>query len=109
MFDSSGKILPRELADRLSTLMWDIIEEAIEYGKKAKASPDLGLINADQSLFDFVKKRAEELLADERERELLLLISEEFGAYIGEPIWKQSLRFSWMEQCCLGGKISTFV
>ena len=109
VFDSSGKALPRELADRLSTLMWDIVEDAFKYSKEAKAAPDPNLINVDQSLFDFIKKRAEELLADERERNLLLLISEEFGAYIGEPIWKQSLKFSWMEVCCLGGKTSLFI
>ena len=65
-------------------------------------------IKADQSLFDFVETRAGEILASERERELLLLMSEEFGAYIGEPIQKQSLRFAWMEECCLGGKIRHF-
>ena len=109
VFDSSGKALPTELTDRLSALMWDILEDAFKYSKEAKAAPDPNPINVDQSLFDFVKKRAEELLTDERERNLLLLISEEFGAYIGEPIWKQSLKFSWMEECCLGGKTSLFM
>lgn len=34
-------------------------------------------------------------------------MSEMFGAYVGEPVWKQSLRFAWMEECCGGGMISS--
>lgn len=104
VFDSLGAVLPRDLADRLSALMWEIIEEAFEHSRESKSLAGPNPINPGQSLFDFVNMRAQETLSDERERELLLLISEEFGAYIGEPIWKQSLRFAWMEQCCLGGR-----
>jgi len=83
--------------------MWGIIEEAVEQSRDAAK---LGSINAAKSLFDFVAERTAELVQDEEERETLLMMSEEFGTYIGVPISRQSLRFAWMEQCCLGGEFS---
>ncbi|KAG7124544.1 hypothetical protein HYQ44_001729 [Verticillium longisporum] len=32
-------------------------------------------------------------------------MSEMFGAYIGEPVWRQSLKFAWMEECCGGEEL----
>ncbi|KAE9389438.1 hypothetical protein BT96DRAFT_967973 [Gymnopus androsaceus JB14] len=96
-----GKMLPDEETDRLSTLLWKVIEEAFEYS--AEAHKDHGQsIPAKDSLYDFIQRRCNEELKDEREQDTLLQMSEMWGAYVGEPVWKQSLRFAWMEECCGG-------
>lgn len=88
------------MSSELSTLLWEIIEQAFEYSEENKTS-----ISKDESLYDFVARKATEKLPDRHnERELLLQMSEMWGAYIGHPVTRQSLRFAWMEECCGGGE-----
>ncbi|KFY14625.1 hypothetical protein V492_02509 [Pseudogymnoascus sp. VKM F-4246] len=103
IFTSSGKLLPAEKSSELSTLLWDIIEEAFEYS--AKNGKD---IPASASLYDFVQTKVKEKLPErEEDQNLVLAMSEMWGAYVGHPVTKQSLRFSWMEECCAGDE--TFI
>lgn len=103
IYDSDGNPLPGELTDKLSTLVWDIIELAFEHSAEAYAKNKGEDIPSQDSLYDFVKRKAAEMVPDEGERSLLLQMSEMFGAYVGVPVWKQSLRYAWMEECCGGG------
>jgi len=99
IYDSSGSLIPAEKSDKLSTILWDIIAQAMEHSLEHGKS-----IHESESLLDFVKQKAEEKLQDEEEdQELLLQMAEMWGAYIGEPIAKQSLRFAWLEEVCGGG------
>lgn len=102
IYDSSGKLIPAEKSDRLSTLLWEIIEQAfIHSTEHGKSIPET------QSLYDFIREKAKEKLPDQKEDvELLLQMSEMWGAYIGEPVTRQSLKFAWMEKCCGGGTFS---
>jgi hypothetical protein len=84
-------------------LLWKIIEEAFEFSIKAHSEDGGKSIPKGDSLHEFIKRRAEVELDDEKERATLLQMSEMWGAYVGEPVWKQSLRFAWMEECCGGG------
>ncbi|KXX81533.1 Protein FLOWERING LOCUS D [Madurella mycetomatis] len=102
IYDSSGNPLSDDLADKLSTLVWDIIELAFKFSEEAHIKNKGDDIPSRNSLYDFVKQKAMEMMPEEKERGLLLQVSEMFGAYVGVPIWKQSLRFSWMEECCGG-------
>ncbi|KAJ3890784.1 hypothetical protein GG344DRAFT_48754 [Lentinula edodes] len=102
IFDSSGKMLPEETTDRLSTLLWKIIEEAFRFSAEAHIKDSGVSIPVEDSLHDFIRRRSIDELPDPRERETLLQMSEMWGAYVGEPVWKQSLRFAWMEECCGG-------
>ena len=92
------------MTERLSTLLWEIIEKAFVFSQASQDAGGSAIIPKGQSLYDFVKTSADKLVPDEKERALLVQMSEMFGAYVGEPIWKQSLRFAWMEECCGGGK-----
>lgn len=118
IFDGAGRVVDEAKADHLSSLVWQIIEEAITFSQEshdkhchqdhatidAKWSDGRGAIPETLSLYDFVEKRATEIFPDEPEdRELLLNMSQMWGAYIGHPIDKQSLRFAWLEKCCIGG------
>lgn len=81
-------------------MLWDIIEEAFEYSEKnAKSIPE------SESLYDYIAASVNEKLSGQVEdQKLVLSMSEMWGAYIGHPVTRQSLRFSWMEECCGGGK-----
>ncbi|KAI1073441.1 FAD/NAD(P)-binding domain-containing protein [Whalleya microplaca] len=102
IYDSAGKPLPDEKTDRLSTLLWKIISEAFETSAAARETDGGESIPPDESLYDFIRKRASHELEDDDERQILIQMSEMWGAYVGEPVWKQSLRFAWMEECCGG-------
>ncbi|SPN96648.1 related to anon-37cs protein [Cephalotrichum gorgonifer] len=102
IFDSSGAALSDDLTDRLSTLLWEIIEDAFKFSEELHAAGRSAEIPSHDSLFDFVQREVEKRLPDESERNLLVHMSEMFGAYVGEPVWRQSLRFAWMEECCGG-------
>ncbi|KAJ6558030.1 hypothetical protein B0H19DRAFT_1210574 [Mycena capillaripes] len=107
IFASDGNALPDEVSERLSTLLWDIIEDAFNFSETARHKDGGNSIPAKNSLYDYVKREAAARLSDPKERDLLAQMSEMWGAYIGEPVWKQSLRFAWMEECC--GGVETFV
>ncbi|KAK0667051.1 hypothetical protein QBC41DRAFT_324751 [Cercophora samala] len=102
IYDSSGKTIPEELTERLSTTLWDIISQAFKFSEAAHVKDGGNDIPATKSLQDFIREKAEEVVPDAYEQHLLIQMSEMFGAYVGEPVWKQSLRFSWMEECCGG-------
>ncbi|KAI2608010.1 FAD/NAD(P)-binding domain-containing protein [Hypoxylon sp. NC1633] len=105
IYDSAGNKLPDEKTDRLSTLLWDIIEKAFESSAAARDKDGGKSIPREESLYDFISKKAAEELQDEEERRTLIQMSEMWGAYVGEPVWKQSLRFAWMEECCGGEEV----
>ncbi|KAF7312236.1 putative hydantoin utilization protein [Mycena indigotica] len=107
IFDSEGNALPAELGERLSTLLWEIIEDAFNVSEAAHKADGGKSIDAGDSLYDHVKREAARRLEDPNEQKLLIQMSEMWGAYVGEPVWKQSLRFAWMEECC--GGIEMFV
>jgi hypothetical protein len=107
IFTSDGNALPDEVSERLSTLLWDIIEDAFKFSEAARQKDGGKSIPAEESLYDFVKREAAIRLSDPKERDLLAQMSEMWGAYVGMPVWKQSLRFAWMEECCGGGSLSS--
>jgi hypothetical protein len=82
-------------------LLWDIIEEAFEYSERNATS-----IPESVSLYDYISLKVKEKLSDrEEDQKIVLDMSEMWGAYIGHPVTRQSLRFVWMEECCGGGKL----
>ena len=79
--------------------MWEIIEDALKFSEKNGDQ-----ISETMSLFDFFTKRAQEVFPDDQDSQKLLLhLSQMWGAYIGHPVQNQSLKFAWMESCCVGG------
>lgn len=99
IYDEHGQLVDSAKADRFSDLVWEIVDEALKYSEENGDQ-----IPETQSLSDFVVKRAAEIFPDGSEdQKLLLNMSQMWGAYIGHPVNKQSLRFAWMESCCVGG------
>nr|GAT60854.1 predicted protein [Mycena chlorophos] len=107
LFDTDGVLVPAEVTERLSTLLWEIIEDAFKFSEEAHNTNGGKSIPAHQSLHDYITREAAVRLSDLKERDLLIQMSELWGAYVGEPVWRQSLRFAWMEECC--GGVEMFV
>ncbi|KAL1592852.1 hypothetical protein SLS60_011269 [Paraconiothyrium brasiliense] len=105
VFDKSGKHMPSKEATENSEIVWEIIELAMKHSEDNSAS-----IPADESLYDFFKKKVLELIPQEmegdkeveRKRETVLEMSEMWGAFVGSPIERQSLKFFWLEECIDG-------
>ncbi|KAH7411149.1 hypothetical protein BKA64DRAFT_375042 [Cadophora sp. MPI-SDFR-AT-0126] len=104
IYTSSGKLLPATKSSELSTILWTDIESAIAHSaKNGKDIPETA------SLRDFLEQKARERFPNNKEdREILMQMAEMWGAYIGEPLHRQSLKFAWMEECC-GGTGEMFV
>ncbi len=106
LYDPAGNLLPNDKAVEIDELRWSIVEEAMAFSAKHENE-----ISKDDSLFDFVAKRVKEVLPDEADQALLLGMVEMWGDYIGDPVYRQSLKFAWMEECCGGEELivmSTF-
>lgn len=98
IFNSSGSLIPAIKADELSSFLWTCVEEAMSYSAKNGHT-----IPASASLKDFLRSKVLEKFPGREEQELLMQMAEMWGAYIGDEVGRQSLKFVWMEQCCGGG------
>lgn len=99
IYDENGKLLKN--GNELSGIFWGIVTEAFKYSKKHGANLD-----AEKSLWDFFLEKTVEMtkIASEKEKaRLVLQIAEMWGAYVGTPITRQSLKFFWLEECIDGG------
>jgi hypothetical protein len=115
VFDESGCLMDEKRATFFWELMWTVIDDAFKHSNNEAAA-----ISESESLYDFFVMRAKELFpiplvdtgkgvtADQqRENQALLLkMAQSWGAFIGDPVDRQSLKFFWMEECCDGGKRS---
>ncbi|KKA20664.1 Monoamine oxidase [Rasamsonia emersonii CBS 393.64] len=97
IFDTAGKPYDDATTTKLAEWMWTTIDEAFEYSNKYKEA-----IPASKSLFDFCRERVEETDFTQEEKEACLEFSRFWGAYVGDPIEKQSLRFFCLEECIEG-------
>ena len=105
VFDKDGKQMDSKEAGENSEIVWGIIEQAMKYSEDQSS-----LIPADESLYDFFKKKVPEMVTKETEddkevderRETILDMSEMWGSFVGSPIERQSLRYFWLEECIDG-------
>ncbi|KAK1778888.1 hypothetical protein QBC45DRAFT_147126 [Copromyces sp. CBS 386.78] len=102
VFDEHGHMLPAKDGERFSTIMWNIIAEAFQYSDKHSAE-----IDTSRSLLDFFKEKVVDQIPETeedyaRKREIVLQMAELWGAFVGSPVEKQSLKFFWLEECLDG-------
>jgi hypothetical protein len=100
----SGLPMPQEEAVNDATVMWDIIEDAFKHSNEQSSE-----IPKEESLWDFFQVKVSEKIPQTSEnfqerRKTVLQMSEVWGAYIGNSIQKQSLKFFFLEECIDGGK-----
>jgi hypothetical protein len=99
IFDQNGEVISHDKATELLDLVWEIIREAFKYSNE-----DCSNIPPEKSLKDFfIEKVVEKGLAEE-DQILVLQMAEMWGAFIGDPLERQSLKYFWLEECLDGGQ-----
>ncbi|KAK1142654.1 hypothetical protein N8T08_007458 [Aspergillus melleus] len=97
LYSSDGKLIDRQLTAKVSEFLWETIGEAFEYSNAHKET-----ISPDRSLLDFLTERLETTSLTPLEKELCIESSRLWGAYVGDPIERQSLKFFCLEECIDG-------
>ncbi|KAL4913704.1 hypothetical protein BDW62DRAFT_220512 [Aspergillus aurantiobrunneus] len=93
VFGSDGRVVDERVATRVSDALWSTIEEAFRYSNGHKDD-----IPADRSLLDFIKERLEGSGLSAEEKGLCVDASRLWGAYVGDPVDKQSLKYFSLEE-----------
>jgi hypothetical protein len=108
VFDQNGQVIGTEKADNHMEMVWSIISDAFKYSNE-----DCSNISPKKSLSDFFGEKVRETGLSEEDQTLILHMAEMWGAFIGDPLEKQSLKYFWLEECLDGGKfncvLSTFM
>ena len=99
VFDELGHPMNEENSKAYSELLWGIISSAFKYSNDHSAS-----ISPEKSLKDFVTEQVKEEDLTEEERRLILQMADMWGAFVGDPIERQSLKYFWLEECIDGGE-----
>jgi hypothetical protein len=105
IFDSQGEPLSPDEASEYGRLLWDegLIAAAFKYSNEHSKS-----IPASKSLYDFFEEKVKDLFTDipadeaERKRKTLVQTISMWGAYVGSPVERQSLKFFFLEECIEG-------
>ncbi|KAL6708537.1 hypothetical protein ACN47E_002518 [Coniothyrium glycines] len=107
VFDCSGKQMPGKEAVENTEHVWTIIEQAMKMSNEQSASIPPG-----KSLYDYFEEQvkvmfpcATEQVDDDqapRRQKTILQMAEMWGAFVGSPIQRQSLKFFWLEECIDG-------
>ena len=92
--------MEEEQAKNLSAINWGIFADAFKYSNETKSIPP------DRSLKDFFIEQVEQRDLTVADRKIVLQMSEMWGAFVGSPPDRQSLKFFWLEECIDGGKSS---
>lgn len=101
VFSTTGKLHDEKSTAKISECLWAIIDEAFEYSRKNMSS-----IPADKSLLDFFQEKIDATSLDKQEKEACLEMSRLWGAYVGDSIETQSLRFLFLEECIEGSTLT---
>ncbi len=99
LFASDGNPVEPARALRLQELIWTFFKDSFVY------SAEHGSENPTAASLDqYVRKRIAECAVPDDDRELLAGLSEMWGNYTGDAIQRQSLKYSWTEVVCNGGR-----
>jgi uncharacterized protein with NAD-binding domain and iron-sulfur cluster len=99
VFGADGSLLGE--GKEYNDLMWKIIAQAFKY-----SAQNTSTINPNESLKDFFEKKLLEEFpgqADLDKKKILMQMAELWGAFVGSPVHRQSLKFFWLEECIDGG------
>jgi hypothetical protein len=97
--------LEQNEADEYNRILWDdgLIAAAFKHAKEQN-----DMIDPEESLYDFFVEKSKDLFKTdsqeyaERKRTTFLQFVQLWGAYIGSPIARQSLKHFWLEECLEG-------
>ena len=99
VLDENGDPLLGSEINELHETFWEIVNDAFQFSDEKNE-----FIEASESLMDFVRREAEHKFDEQptreaiRKRDLLLQTADMWGAFVGNPIERQSLKFCWLEK-----------
>lgn len=103
LIDGEGHLLASSEANKALEQVWEILEEAIEHSKTSG-----GKIHSTESLYGFFEIWCDRVFGSgamtRRQVELVLGLSEMWGAYVGDRVDRQSLKYFYLEDCIEGGR-----
>lgn len=93
----------RQLANLTLRTVWDILEQGIEVSKASSA-----ILSPDFSLYDYFRDICDDRVRagdmESHERDLVLGMGHMWGAYVGDRVERQSMKFFFLEDCIDGGE-----
>jgi hypothetical protein len=98
-FSREGHLIRDDVNAKVQDFVWTTISEAFEYSNLHRDS-----IPAEKSLQDFFCERIQQTEFSDEEKELCLEACKLWGAYVGDQVDRQSLRFFRLEECVDGSK-----
>ncbi|KAL8748299.1 MAG: hypothetical protein Q9184_007418, partial [Pyrenodesmia sp. 2 TL-2023] len=103
LIDGEGSLLAQSEANKALKQVWEILEEAMEYSKNSSAQidPAASLYTFFEAWCDRALKRGQ---LNGHEVELVLGMSQMWGAYVGDGVELQSLKYFHLEDCIEGGR-----
>ena len=103
LVDSEGHLEDVAAANKASAQVWEALELAMNHSAENSEK-----IQASTSLYDFFldwcDKASNRGEITEDEKELILGMSTMWGAYVGDRVERQSLKFFFLEDCIEGGE-----
>ena len=103
-YSRDGQIISQDVAAKISGFVWKTIDEAFQYSNSHGES-----IPSERSLFDFFKEKIQQSSFSSAEKELCLDACKLWGAYVGDPIERQSLKFFRLEECVDGSEFASLL
>ena len=100
VFDELGKRIDEKKSKELSELVWGVISDAFQHSNEKSAS-----IPSSKSLKDFMVEKLGTKNISQMDRKMALQVAEMWGAFVGEPFERQSLKYFWLEECIEGGEL----
>jgi hypothetical protein len=102
VFDSQGNHMSDKDAAKNTEYVWTIIEQAMKLSNEKSAT-----IPAEKSLYDYFREQVVEMFPSQdveakKQQQTILQMAEMWGAFVGSPIQRQSLKFFWLEECIDG-------
>lgn len=94
-------LLDEHRANEASDVFWGVVADAFKYSNENDSSSE---IPPDRSLKDFFVEKLEEKELEEADKKIVLQMAQMWGAFIGDPLERQSLKYFWLEECIDGGK-----
>ena len=103
LIDGEGHLVAPAEANKALKQVWEILEEASEHSTNCSKE-----LNSFASLHSFFEEWCDRAFKcgdmNEREVELVLGMAQMWGAYVGDRVELQSLKYFFLEECIEGGR-----
>jgi hypothetical protein len=93
VIDSTGHRMDDVEATEYSEIVWEIVAKAFKYSDDSSSS-----IDSQNSLMDYFDEEVPKIESDPAKIAEILKMAQRWGAFVGDPIERQSLKFFFLEE-----------